>query len=137
MSESNRDRALRWMEEVWNQRRDELVDEMMATDAVGYVEGGTVTGRAEFRAFQKQLLTAFPDFQVTVEDSIEDGDRVALRWRVTGTHHGDNLGFKATGAPVGFRGMTWFRFENGWLVEGWDAWNQGHVMATLQALATV
>lgn len=40
-----------------------------------------------------------------------------------------------TGKPVAFRGITWLRFANGRLAEGWDSWNQGRLMQELQAAA--
>lgn len=127
--------ARRWFEEVWNQRREATVHELMLPSGVGHLEGGTVQGVEQFLAMRALLLEAFPDLRITVEDLIAHGDDVAVRWNVTGTHRGASLGFSATHRPVAFRGMTWLRIQKGRIVEGWDAWNQGAVFAELRAAA--
>jgi len=132
---SNAAVARRWFEEVWNQRREGTVRELMMPTGVGHLEGGTVRGVEQFLAMRSLLLEAFPDLRITVENVIANGDDVAVRWNVTGTHRGSSLGFTATHRPVSFRGMTWLRVQNGRIVEGWDAWNQGALFAELRAAA--
>ena len=131
MSEENRRAAIRWMEEIWNQRRVEVIDEMMAPDAIGHMEGAVTKGPEDFRAVRSQLLAAFPDLHIHVEDTIADRDVVALRWRIHGTHLGEAMGLAPTGRPIHAVGTTWFRFAGGKLVEGHDTWNQGALFASL------
>ncbi|MEO8671009.1 MAG: ester cyclase [Tahibacter sp.] len=133
MSSTHRSLAIRWMEEVWNRRRIETVDELMAVDAVGHMEGAEVHGREAFKAARAQLLGAFPDLRVSIEDTAADGDHVVVRWTVNAHHAGDDLGIAATHAPVSFRGLTWLRFSQGQIVEGWDCWNQGGLLQRLQS----
>ncbi len=133
MSETNRALAKRWMEEVWNERRTETIDELLAAHAIGHMEGGDVRGPADFKTARATLLDAFPDLRVTVEDTIAEGNHVVVRWRVTATHRGAGLGFAATHRAVEFRGLTWLTFERGILVEGWDAWNQGALLQSLRS----
>src|SRR5512146_3065073 len=109
MNEQNRALALRWMEEVWNQRREEAVDELMHADAVGHMEGGDVHGPAGFKIAREAFLEAIPDLRIEVEDSLAEGDQVVLRWRVTGTHRGAGLGIPPSGRRVEARGISWFR----------------------------
>jgi steroid delta-isomerase-like uncharacterized protein len=127
--------ARRWFEEVWNQRREGTVRELMMSTGVGHLEGGTVEGVEQFLAIRSLLLEAFPDLRITVENVIANGDDVAVRWNVTGTHRGTSLGFAATHRPISFRGMTWLRVQKGRIVEGWDAWNQGALFAELRGAA--
>jgi steroid delta-isomerase-like uncharacterized protein len=135
MSESeNSALARRWFDEVWNERREETVTELLAPDAAGHLEGGLeVCGPAEFHPVRAALLGAFPDFDVVVDQVIAQGDDVAVRWSAKGTHRGESLGIPASNRPAAFRGMTWLRFRDGRIVEGWDAWNQGRLLQDLQA----
>jgi steroid delta-isomerase-like uncharacterized protein len=125
--------ARRWFEEFWNCRRVEVVEELLAPDIRGLIEGGVINGREGFRAACLSLLEALPDLRVDVDDCIAQDDRVAVRWTAAGTHTGTALGLVATGRPVSFRGMTWLIIRDGKIVEGWDAWNQGALVQSLQA----
>jgi steroid delta-isomerase-like uncharacterized protein len=130
---SNTALARRWFEEVWNERRDATVAELLMPTSVGHLEGGDVEGADQFLAVRALLLDAFPDLRLTINGVVEQGDEVVVRWTATGTHRGDSLGFPATNRPVTFRGMTWLRCHQGRLIEGWDAWNQGALFAELRA----
>ena len=133
MTHDYRALARRWFEDNWNSRREAVVGELLAPSAIGHMEGLEVRGHDEFRAARAALLGAFPDLALVVEDTIADGNRVAVRWRVSATHLGDHFGFPASRRPANFRGITWLVFDGGQIVEGWDAWNQGALMQALQA----
>jgi len=136
MSEMNRQLAIRWMDEVWNQRKEGVIDELLHPDAVGHAEGAEdARGPAGFRAHRDLFLGAFPDLRMQVEGTIAEGDRVAVRWRVRATHAGAHLGFRATQAPVELWGITWLTFVDGRITEGWDAWNSDGVVQRLRVQA--
>jgi len=124
--------ARKWFEEVWNQRRDATVAELLAPAAPCHMEGAELVGPDQFLAARAALLDAFPDIQVTVEATVAEGDETVVRWSARGTHRGDGLGFAASQKVASFRGMTWMHVANGQVVEGWDSWNLG---ALLQDLA--
>lgn len=135
MSEAEKNAALarRWFDEVWNKRSDSTVHELLHIDAAGHLESGDSRGVAEFLATRAFILGAFPDLRIVVEEMAAQGASVAVRWSVKGTHRGEFLGIAASAAPVDFRGITWLRFADGQIVEGWDAWNQGRLLTELQA----
>lgn len=133
MAESNTELARRWFEEVWNLRRDATVHELLHTEGAGHMEGMDVQGPEEFLPARAALLDAFPDLRVTVEGTVSEGADVVVRWSATGTHRGAGLGFPASSRAASFRGMTWPRFANGRIVEGWDSWNQGRLVQELQS----
>ena len=120
--------ARRWFDEVWTQRRDATVVELLADPCEGHMEGGEVRGPREFLAARAALLGALPDLRVVVEGTLAEGDEVAIRWSASGTHRGDELGPKASGRRIAFRGISWIRVRNGRIVEGWDSWNLGRLL---------
>ncbi len=122
----------RWFREVWTDQGEAAVDAMMSSDGHGWIEGGFVKSPAEFKAARQQLLAAFPDLAISIEDLIADGDKVAVRWTVEATHRGGGLGVAPTGRRVAFRGMTWLEWRNGKLARGWDSWNLGGLLQELQ-----
>jgi steroid delta-isomerase-like uncharacterized protein len=125
--------ALRWFEEVWNQRRTDTIDELLTDESVSHSESGPLRGKREFKERAHAVfLSAFPDMVMTVEGTVAEGDDVVVRWAFAGTHRGDGLGFPATGRRVSFRGMTGIRFSGDKMMEGWDCWNQGGLIQSLR-----
>src|SRR5579862_6000046 len=94
----------RWFEEVWNQQRQESIDELAAPDAIvhGIPAEPGVSGVAAFKAFHAALLRAFPDLTITVHDVIAEGTMAALRFEARGSHRGEHLGLAPTGRSVIF-----------------------------------
>lgn len=126
----------RWFDEVWNQGREETVDELFAKDAIGHGLSETDTdvhGPEEFKVFLRNMRNAFPDIHMDVHDALSEGEKVAVRLTFTGTHRGDGLGFPATGKNVRVAGVIMARLENGQIAEVWNCWDQ-HGM--LQQLGT-
>jgi steroid delta-isomerase-like uncharacterized protein len=135
IDERNAALARRWFDEVWNQRRDDTVHELLHPEAIGHLEGLVTHGIEKFFEARSYITGAFPDLELTLDDLIAKDDNVVVRWSLEGTHRGENLGIPPTGERVRFRGMTWLRFRNGQIVEGWDSWNQGRVVGELRAAA--
>lgn len=132
MSTHFRDLSRRWFEEVWNQKRLEIVDELVADDGVGHSEASDASSLPAFKHFHGEFLAAFPDLNVHVEDTISEGDDVVVRWRAEGTHAGEWRGVAATHRPIHIRGITWFRYKNGKLAEAWDHWSPAALMLQLR-----
>ena len=114
----------RWFEEVWNKGREDAIDEMFAEDGVAHglsdAAGQELRGPGDYKPFFHSLRGAFPDIEVTVEDTVSEGDRVAARCRVRARHAGDTLGFAATGREVEFTGIAIVRVSGGKIVEAWN-----------------
>ena len=81
--------------------------------------------------------TACPDLQCTVEDVVDEGDKVALRWVSRGTHKGDLMGVAATGKQVTFRGIQMQRISNGRIEEEWAGFNTLGALQEIGALPLV
>ena len=87
-----------------------------------------------FKELVTGLLTAFPDFQVTVEDQMVSGDKVAFRWVANGTHNGPLGEAQATGKQVQFEGLIFDHVIGNQVAERWEQWDQ---MGMLQQLGLV
>ena len=125
----------RWFDEVWNNRRESAVDEMFAEDGIGHGLGPEpIRGPAEFKKFHRAFVSAYPDLKVTVEDSLVDGDKIAVRCRVTGSHQGEGIGLAPSNQPVEFTGMTIVRLKDGKIVEAWNEFNFMQMYQQLGAL---
>ena len=125
----------RWFEEVWNNKSEAAVDEMLAEDGIGYgLPSGDIRGPAAFKEYQRLLISAYPDLRVEVEDTVVEDDKIAARCRVTGIHQGEGLGLTATNKPVEFTGLCMMRVKDGKIVEAWNEFNFMQMYQQLGAL---
>lgn len=117
----------RWFGEVWNNRSEEAVDEMFAANGIAHglvdAEGNEVRGPEGFKKLHRQFVETFPDMHIEVEDTVVEGDKIAARCRVTGSHLGRGIGVTPTNGPVEFTGMTIVRVKDGKIVEAWNEFN--------------
>jgi len=77
------------------------------------------TGAQAIKEVFATLYRAFPDLHVTIDDLIEEGDKVVARQTVTGTHQGEYMGLPPTGKPVTYNEIFIVRFVNGRIAETW------------------
>lgn len=76
-------------------------------------------GVKEFKAAIESVRAAFPDLRFTIQDEIAEADKVAIRWRVTGTQRGDFLGHPGSGKTIEVTGMNIFRMAGGKIQAVW------------------
>lgn len=110
----------RYLEQVFNERRPDLVEEFLV-EGIEFHGADITPGLAAAEQWAAMLITAFPDQHVTIEDVIAEEDRVVVRSTLTGTHQGEMQGIPATGNPVTQRSITIFRLSKGKIAEGWFA----------------
>ena len=136
MSEANKLLLRRWFEQVWNQKSEAAIDEMFHKDGKshGFPDADSVlAGPEAFKAVHRNFVWAFPDLHVDIQDILTEGDRVAVRWRVSMTHLGDHLGFPATSKKDFLEGSSFLIVKNNQVLEGWNQMDLTGLMQRLQA----
>ena len=120
VSERNK-AASRAVFEIWMSGELDRLGEFVADEAVHHdpydpygAEG--IEGHRKTIALNRR---AFSDIEITIEDQIAEGDRLATRWSATMTHVGELGGTPASGKRVRISGITVERFEDGKVVEAW------------------
>lgn len=97
-----------------------LLDELLAGDFVFHVTvPGLTPDRDGYKRFFDMHHAAFPDFQVTVEDIVVEGDKIVHRMTWSGTHQGEFMGIAPTGKQIKLSLMTIERIANGKIAEQW------------------
>ena len=86
-----------------------------------------------FKQFIYLLWKGFPDTKIKFEDIIVEGDKVACRYYLTGTHRGEFLGIKPTDKQFRVNGMTVFSFGDGKVTH---RWNLVDMMSLMEQLKT-
>lgn len=139
--EQNKATLRRFVEEVWNKGNLAVAAEIVSPGLVMYIlPPGTPPGLEPFKRFFAQVRAAFPDVHITIEDLVAEGDRVAARLVMTGTHLGPYFtDAKAPLPPTGKRftmkGIDIWRFdENGKWIECWSTYDR---LAQLQQLGAI
>jgi predicted ester cyclase len=66
-----------------------------------------------------EVRSAFPDLHITIDDVVAEGDKVATRWTLRGTHKGEFTGITPTGKQLAMWGMSIDRVVGGRIVETW------------------
>lgn len=111
------------------------VDELFHPDAVFHNAAQAAVPAAEaVKGAWAMLLRAFPDIQVTVEDTVTEGDTIVFRNTVAGTHQGQFRGLPPTGNKINYGEVFIIRFADGRVVEGWGIVD---VFSQLQQLGAI
>lgn len=137
MGELERNKAIvrREVEEVWNGKRLDLLDEIFAANFVNHDPNNPqVTDRESFRVWASAVLNGFPDLYLTIDDVVAEGDKVACRWTHHGTHLGELPGLPATGKKTTITGIIIYRFAKGKVVEAW--WSRD-LLGLMQQLGVI
>jgi len=90
-----------------------------------------ISGIEAWKDAVRAFLTAFPDIHFTIEDQIDSGDRVAMRWHARATHTGPLGPLPPTGRNIAIDGLIFDRVENGMIVERWEQLDQAVMLQQL------
>ena len=91
----HREMMVRLFDEVWTKGNVEAAGEFYA--AGDYLEG--------LKQVARDLFRAFPDYHVTINDMVVEGDKVAVYWTGRGTHQGEWQGITPTGRQISVDGV--------------------------------
>src|SRR5688572_29577230 len=111
LASKNKALMRRVYEEMWNRANPAAAAELFANP-----EG--------VERFVSQFLISFPDLQHTVEEMIEEGDRVAVRFSAQGTHAGPWLDFPVRGRSIEYTGVTLARISGDRITEHHTWWDK-------------
>lgn len=113
--EANKAQYRRTLEEVFNQGNFALVDDLVAPDFLNHEvpPGMNNRGPESTRQVATMLRTAFPDLHFTIVELVAEGDTVAGRVTMSGTHLGPFQGIAPTGRSFQQDHMHFVRFRDG------------------------
>jgi steroid delta-isomerase-like uncharacterized protein len=112
--------AIDRVEALFNRGELDRVEEFVTPDFVNHEAWpGEDPGYEGFRLRLRRLRDAFPDFHMRVDQVIAEGDLVAYRATVTGTHRGEILGIPATNRSFSVQHMHFLRMRDCRASEHW------------------
>ena len=107
--------------DVWEEGNIDLVDELLAPDYTNHSPGtpDQPTGPEGVKGVVAMFQSAIPDLRVVVEDMIAEGDKVAVRYTLEGTHEGELFGVPPTGQRLSIKSISVERVSDGKIREHW------------------
>lgn len=126
--------AKKMCEDVYGKGKTELIQQLVAEDAVGHHPIMGKLDRAGIEADVQSYRRAFPDMTVQVLDSLGTGDKVMVRWRATGTHQGALMNIQPTNRKVTIEGISQMHIVNGKIRESWDHYDTLGLMRQVGAI---
>jgi steroid delta-isomerase-like uncharacterized protein len=110
----------RFYDELWNEWRLDVADEILAEDIEFRGSLGSVEhGRDAFKRYVERVQAAFPDWHNQVDELFTAGDRVVARLTWTGTHRGPLGNVAATGNRVSYVGVGLFTVSGELIRRAW------------------
>ena len=108
-----------------NERNLDAVDEIMAEDYIRHDPTALMkdAGVKEYKHAFSKLIEAFPDGKWSLEELLEDGDRVIGRWSFKGTHRGQFFNIAPTGKVVSYPIIGVYRIQDGRIAEDWHVFH--------------
>lgn len=112
---------VRWLfDAVWSRGETDDLTQRLGTHTFHYRDRVMALGPSDLAELIDGWRTGFPDLEFRIVDLVADGDLVATRCRLTGTHLGPWRGREPTGRAVDMGVMMFFRFDQTGLVEAWE-----------------
>jgi len=109
------------IEEVWNAKNLDVLDELYQPDARIYLSTEVIVGSERLRdEFIRPTQEAFPDMIHTIQDIVADDDKVAMRYKGEGSHSKEFSGKSATFKTLRYEGVILFRMREGRVSEVWN-----------------
>ncbi len=122
-----KDRTLEGFERMFHQGDLDYVDEVLGRDSVDHQEPAGASFCDHLKQVVVSMRTAFPDVRFEVHEIVAEGDVVACRSTMTGTHLGRlelvPPGLDPTGRQVRVAHMHFFRYEDGRVTDLWHLWD--------------
>jgi len=98
-----------------------VIDELCATNIVYHGGGGEeIRGLKDYKQSTSESYKVSPDLHFTIDDMVVEGDKVAVRFTLTGTHKGEFMGRPPTNKKLTMWGINIYRVVGGKFVEGWE-----------------
>ena len=106
---------------VWEEGNIDLVDELLAPDYLNHTPASPdqPTGPEGVKGLVAMFRSAIPDLRVVVEDMIAEGEKVAVRYTLEGTHEGELFGVPPTGRRLSIKSIAVERVSEGTIREHW------------------
>lgn len=131
MATDNKQLTRRLMEEVWNNGKLALLDELLDPTFEGKDPLMGPLKLEQYRNMVKAYRRAFPDLRFEVQAVVADGSFVTTRWAARCTHLGPFLGNESTGRSALVTGINMAELRNGKVLFEYSEWDVAALLRQL------
>jgi predicted ester cyclase len=117
------------IERGFNERDPRLIEELLSPHLVDH---NRLLGGVDLRQRMARVLEAVEDARYSVEEVIVEGNAVAWRWSITGTHTNPIMGVTPTGKAITISGLSAAVLKDGKVMEHWEFSDDQSVLAQLE-----
>jgi predicted ester cyclase len=122
LTKQNKAIVCRFIDEAYNKRNLTVGDEVLAANVVIHVSNSEIQGLWGWKQYANIFLAGFSDIDISVKDTLAEGDRIVANWTCQGTHTGELLGIAPTGKKATWTGIAIYRLVGDKIQEVW-VWN--------------
>jgi steroid delta-isomerase-like uncharacterized protein len=119
--------------EAWNSGDVDSYMELYAENIKLHAGSYDIPDKKAVEGMYKGFHAATSDLRLDIHETLGEGERLAVRYTVTGTHTGELMHISPTGREISITGITIMHFENGRVVERWDSDDSAEVLSRLRA----
>jgi steroid delta-isomerase-like uncharacterized protein len=132
-SEASKAVVLGGFNELWAERNPDAAERWFTPDLTFQttIQPEPFRGPEGFKEFYRGISGGFPDYAITIEEVVAEGNKVVLRFTFRGTNTGDYFGIPSTGKPVTIRFVEIFTVRGDQIAEIWHVANVLDVMQQL------
>jgi predicted ester cyclase len=120
----------RRVERGFNERNPKLIEELLADRLMDH---NVLLGGIDLRQRLARVVDAIEDARLTIDEYIFQGNAVAWKWTITGTHTKPLLNFEPTGKKISVSGLSAAVLQKGKVVQHWEFSDDAHLQAQLEA----
>ena len=88
------------------------------------------------KQFYAGAWSSFPDLHHEILEIVAEGDKVAVRYNIIGTHKGEFQGIPPTGKEVSFSAIGFITLIDGKVAEEWEVADNTGLMQQIGAIPT-
>ena len=139
-TEQNKATARRWFLDIITQGKLAVADEIFAANHIFHdphaPPGGWSNGPQGPKMVASVFGGGFSGWNITIEDQIAEGEKVATRWTASATNTGPVMGMPPTGKAIRVTGVNVTRFAEGKIAESWSNFDMLSLLQQLGAIPT-
>ena len=120
VEEQNKSVIKRYWDGKWNERRPEILDELLTIDVIHHGSSNEINGVEEYKKVYNTYLSAMMNTRFEIKELIAEGNLIMSRAIFYGTYNGTLGDIYPVGKEISFRFFSVFRIVDGKIAEEWE-----------------